>query len=406
MSSNIKIYYSIPEEFPPFRLDISELFSQSLAQKGLDITWYMRAPADHPTSGKFEYFSAPCFMPPKIKNPVKLGKLINKCLYWSFDIYYLAKSMFSGYEIIQVRDKYFAALLGLFFSKLSGNTFIYWCSYPYPEHTLNLADEAKGIKKILLKVQGKLAEFILYKIVIKHANHTFVQSLRMLEDIQSMGVSPEKMTPVPMGVPERVLSWARDQEVQVLPNTVAYVGTLSAVRRLHAIIEAFSLVVKSKPDAILMMVGDGDNPSERQALEDYVRELGIAESVIFTGFIPIEEAWKIAASAAVCLSPFYPTKILSSTSPTKLVEYLALGRPVVCNNHPEQSRIIEESGAGLCVEWSASSFAEAVLYLLTHAEQAEAMGVKGPAWVKENRTYPIISNQVWNKYQLLLESHK
>lgn len=406
MSNNIRIYYSIPEEFPPFRLDISELFSQSLAQKGLNITWYMRAPADHSASRKVEYFSAVCFMPPKLKNPVKLGKVINKFLYWSFDVFYLAKSMFSGYEIIQVRDKYFAALLGLFFSKLSGNTFIYWCSYPYPEHTLDLADKAKGIKRIMLKVQGKLAEFILYKIVIKYANHTFVQSVKMLEDIQSMGVSSEKMTPVPMGVPERILSWTRDQDVQVFPNRVVYVGTLSAVRRLHAIIEAFSLVVKSQPGAILMMVGDGDNPSERQALEDYARELGIAESVIFTGFIPMEEAWKIAASAAVCLSPFYPTKILSSTSPTKLVEYLALGRPVVCNNHPEQSRIIEESGAGLCVEWSASSFAEAVLYLLTHAEQAEAMAVKGPAWVKENRTYPIISNQVWNKYQLLLESHK
>lgn len=406
MRNNIRIYYSVPEEFPPFRLDISELFSQSLAQKGLDITWYMRAPADHSGSSNIEYFSAPCFIPPKINKFGKLAKVINKFLYWSFDVFYLAKSMFSGYEIIQVRDKYFAALLGLFFSKLSGNTFIYWCSYPYPEHTLDLAEKAKGIKRVLLKIQGNLAEIILYKIVIKHADHTFVQSTRMLEDIQSMGVSAEKMTPVPMGVPERVLSWAKDHQVQVQPNTVVYVGTLSAVRRLHAIIEAFSLVVKAKPDAILMMVGDGDNPSERKSLEDYALKLGIAQSVIFTGFIPIEDAWKIAASSAVCLSPFYPTKILSSTSPTKLVEYLALGRPVVCNNHPEQSRIIQESGAGLCVEWSAHSFAEAVLYLLNHSKQADAMGEKGPAWVKANRTYPIISNQVWNKYQLLLESHK
>lgn len=406
MKENIKIYYSIPEEYPPFRLDIMELFSKSLAQKGLDLTWFMRAPSKQLDSNILEYFGAPCFIPPKLHKPGKLANLINKLFYWIVDIYRLGKSMRSGYQIIQVRDKYFAALFGLIFSKITGNTFVYWCSYPYPEHTLDIASKAKGLKKIVLKVQGYLAELILYKVVIKYADHTFVQSLKMLEDIQRTGADSLRMTPVPMGVPERLLSWTKDNNVQVIPNTVVYIGTLSAVRRLHVVIEAFSLIATANPNATLMMVGDGDHPSERQSLEDYAKELGVADRVVFTGFIPMEQAWKFAAGAAVCLSPFYPTKILSSTSPTKLVEYLALGRPVVCNNHPEQSQIITDSGAGLCVEWSAKSFADAILFLLTNIEEAEAMGAKGPQWVKTYRTYPIIANQVWEKYQLLLESHK
>ncbi|MBV8633327.1 MAG: glycosyltransferase, partial [Burkholderiaceae bacterium] len=96
-------------------------------------------------------------------------------------------------------------------------------------------------------------------------------------------------------------------------------------------------------------------------------------------------------------------KVLDVGSPTKLVEYMALGRPVVCNNHPEQSAILAECPAGLCVEWSAAAFAEAMLELLQNPEEAEAMGARGPAWVASNRTYPILATQVWNRYQSILE---
>jgi glycosyltransferase involved in cell wall biosynthesis len=132
----------------------------------------------------------------------------------------------------------------------------------------------------------------------------------------------------------------------------------------------------------------------------------LADVVQFTGFVPIEKAWSYAASAAVCMSPFYPTPVLNSASPTKLVEYLALGRPVVCNNHPEQSEIIKESGAGLCVNWGAQAFADAMVWMLEHPDEAETMAAKGPAWVAANRTYPIIAENVWRKYQELLQVAK
>jgi len=151
-----------------------------------------------------------------------------------------------------------------------------------------------------------------------------------------------------------------------------------------------------------VMVGDGDLSHERPALEQQVAALGLSDAVTFTGFVPIEEAWSFAASAAVCVSPFFPTKVLASTSPTKLVEYMAIGRPVVCNDHPEQSEIIRESGAGTCVAWGANEFADAIVWMLENPQEAELMGAQGPAWVEANRTYPIITEKVWQRYQSIL----
>jgi glycosyltransferase involved in cell wall biosynthesis len=181
-----------------------------------------------------------------------------------------------------------------------------------------------------------------------------------------------------------------------------YLGTLAAVRKLDMLLDAFLLVKQSVPNAQLMFVGDGDAPAERHALGEKAEALGLGDDVIFTGFVPMEEAWALSASAAVCLSPFYPTPVLASTSPTKLVEYLALGRPVVCNDHPEQSQIILESDAGLCVAWSAQAFALAIVRLLGDPKAAEAMAANGPNWVSEHRTYRNIAGKVYAKYIQLL----
>jgi hypothetical protein len=40
---------------------------------------------------------------------------------------------------------------------------------------------------------------------------------------------------------------------------------------------------------------------------------------------------------------------LNPASPTKLVEYMALGKAVVANDHPDQRMVLEQSGAGICV---------------------------------------------------------
>jgi len=72
--------------------------------------------------------------------------------------------------------------------------------------------------------------------------------------------------------------------------------------------------------------------------------------VVFVGQLPQPEALVYVQESDVCTSPFYPTPILQSASPTKLVEYL---RPAtrVANDHPEQRRVIEDSGAGICTPY-------------------------------------------------------
>lgn len=399
--SRFKIYYSIEDNFPPYRVDVSVLFGSYLAKRGVDIEWYMRrATIKH---GMLEdHCGQKVHLPFYIEHKGILAKIFNKASFWLCDIWQLIRCLMKKTEIIQVRDKYIAALVGLLIASLKGIPFIYWCSYPFPEHYLELAKTSSGFRRIYCYINGSVGFFILYKIVIPLSRHSFVQSEQMKWNMASYGVETDKMTPIPMGVPDRIFSLKKNAVPILNAKQIVYIGTLAAIRRMHVLIEAFAIVLKHLPEAKLVLVGDGDVPSERLDLQKLTRQLGLDKAVEFTGFLPIDEAWQIAATSQCCVSPIYPTPVLNVGSPTKLVEYMALGRPVVCNNHPEQSEIISQSGAGLCIEWGVNTFADAMIWILEHPDQAEAMGAKGPDWVLKSRTYSVIANNVMQKYQEIL----
>jgi glycosyltransferase involved in cell wall biosynthesis len=175
---------------------------------------------------------------------------------------------------------------------------------------------------------------------------------------------------------------------------VVYLGTLARNRRLDAIVRAFGLVVDAVPRAKLYLVGGGDDEQDVELLQREVTRLALGEHVVFTGFLPRAQALEHVAQAVVCLSPFYPTPIFNSTSPTKLIEYMAMGRAVIGNRHPEQRVLIEDSEGGLCVEWDERAFADAMIALLRDPARAAEMGQRGQRYIREHRNYERIADLV------------
>ena len=400
---HIKIIYVIWDYFPPWRLDVGHLFGDQLPRLGATVTWSMWRDKPGPCQSCV-WQGQRVLLPMSVGRSGRGARIISRLTHSVCDVLLFFRMLFGErYDIVQVRDvRYMAAFFGWLVARIRGSKFTYWLSYPSPEHCLELARGSHGLLRVLRWLQGTTSYWFVYKWLMHRADHVFVQSEQMKRDVSAYGVPMDKMTAVPMGVPPALLDWQASNPTEVVPGRVVYVGTMARVRGLETLIEAFAQVVAQRPDASLIMVGDGDLPSERAFLEQEVSRLGISDHVRFTGFVPMEEAWRYAASAQICVSPIYPNFVLRAGSPTKLNEYFALGRPVVANDHPEQSTAIDDSGAGLCVPWGTDDFAGAILQLLNNPQMAETMAAKGPAWVKENRTYDRIANQVMARYQSLI----
>jgi glycosyltransferase involved in cell wall biosynthesis len=403
----MKLFYFATDTHPSWRVDLTELFSKELAALGVRIDWSLR----REKSGIWEVLhrnGERIYLPLAITGIPLLTPIVRRVGELLGEIGLLFKFLLGErYDVIQVRDdRYTAALVGWFAARIRGSKFTYWVSFPFPENDFEKAKLSRGVKQQLFRIRGTLTKWWLYKFVLHKADHVFVQSERMRMDIAAFGVDLAKMTAVPMGVPPRLIEWRKTAQSEIDANSVVYLGSLARSRRLEMILTAYSIVLKQCPNARLYMVGRGDTVSDHHFLEDECRRIGVEEGVRFTGFVPMEQAWEMASKAAVCLSPIMPIPIFMVASPTKLYEYLALGRPVVANEQPEQSATLAESGAGLSVAWSAEDFAAAIIHLLKHPAEAEEMGRKGPAWVDGNCSYDRIAAGVYQQYQSVLSGAK
>ncbi|MBI4754077.1 MAG: glycosyltransferase family 4 protein [Betaproteobacteria bacterium] len=309
------------------------------------------------------------------------------------------------YDAIQVRDLPLSAAFALRVARRRGLPFYYWMSYPMPEGHIALARDqglSAGLMKFLFHwVYGRVGRLLLYRWVLPRANHVFVQSERMKADLAVLGIPQDRMTPVPMGVDLDAIAGTPlppppDPRLAAR-RVIVYLGTLDRPRRIEVLFAMLARVLREEPRALLVLVGDTQDAPHRTWLEGQARATGVAEHVLWTGWLPMAQGWRHVRAAEVGLSPFPRGFLLDSASPTKVPEYLALGVPVVCNDNPDQQAVIDTSGAGRCVPYSAEDFAQAVLELLRlPPQERQAMAERGRQFVARERHYPGLAATVAN----------
>lgn len=312
------------------------------------------------------------------------------------------------YDALQVRDKVFAAVFVLWAAHRLGKLPVfYWMSFPMSESYIDIARQ-EGVsvgfcRWLFLALKGYLGQTLLYRYVLPRCTHIFVQSERMREDLSARGVPRDRMTPVPMGVDlERAMpqrSEAFEHERLRGKRAIAYLGTFDRTRRLEFLLEVMQQLADDVPDAMLLMIGDGSLPQERQRLERYAEKLNIQERIVWTGWVSSAEAWQWLARADVAVSLFPRGHLLDSASPTKVVEYMALGVPVVANDQPDQKAVLDQSAAGLCTPMEHGAFAAAIKRILSNPGLAASMRQAGPRYVAAERSYATIAASVAHAYQ-------
>lgn len=389
------------DRFPPFRPDVEVLFAQQIGTMGNRIDWIMQSDTPRRRAGTERLGDATVWVGARTAGSSALSKAWRIIQGTLHDISAVRRAPADGYDLVQVKDKFAGAIVGLLGARRRGVRFVYWLSFPFPEAWLYTARTGAANHPLVNWIRGHLFGALLYRVILPRADLVFVQSEQMKADLVAKGLDGQRMRPVPMGVADSLLTDAASVDVRPEPNTLLYLGTMTRARRIEFVIETLAKVLETIPDARLIMVGG--EPEDIARLQQFAGSLKVSRHVVFTGKLPQADALAQVRSAGVCLSPFLPTPILNSTSPTKLVEYMAVGRPVVANQHPEQSRVIEESGGGLCVPYEPEAFAQAAIRILEDPALAESMGARAREYARR-RAYSCIARDVIDEYHRLLEA--
>jgi len=109
---------------------------------------------------------------------------------------------------------------------------------------------------------------------------------------------------------------------------VGYVGVMGKQEGIDLLLQAVQLIVLhlERTDIHFGLVGGG---TELPAMQQLARDLGIADYVTFTGRVPDAELLEMLNTADICVNPDRANEMNDRSTMNKIMEYMALGKPVV-----------------------------------------------------------------------------
>jgi glycosyltransferase involved in cell wall biosynthesis len=400
-----KLLYSIADGWPTDRPDVLTLFGKELVRHGITCDLVAQCSRGAPDE------VAPWPAGAARLCPRTGSRIRDQLLAFWHDCRTLLKARAADYDAIQVRDKVFAGVFGLLCARWQRLPFFYWMSFPMSEGFIDLArrhGRSLGtLRWLFVTTKGYLGKYLIYRLLLPHCDHVFVQSERMASDLAERGIRPGHVTAVPMGVDlERLtnLAPAPGALSQQLAGrrVIGWLGALDRTRRVDFLFEVLATLRAVVPDLCLLLVGDAQEEADRRWLRREAEKLHVADAIVWTGWVSPQLAWACVRRAEVAVSILPRGELFDWASPTKVVEYLALGLPVVANDQPDQRTVLEESGAGLSVAMTVQDFAAAILRLLHDKDLAAAMSDRGPEYVGRQRSYALLGEQVAEVYRALL----
>jgi len=183
--------------------------------------------------------------------------------------------------------------------------------------------------------------------------------------------------------PLDVTPWAGPGEA----DRVVYLGRASRGRGAEFLAEVAS---RLSPAIGMDVVGPVD---------DDVRSVLEASPATVHGFVPNPEALSIAGGARAGLALLDDLPNYRHSTPTKVLEYLAHGLPVITTPLPEARRIVEESGGGVVVPHGDADAVVDVVEALGDPDVRAPMVMSGRRWVADNANWSTDAGRMLQAYR-------
>jgi glycosyltransferase involved in cell wall biosynthesis len=172
---------------------------------------------------------------------------------------------------------------------------------------------------------------------------------------------------------------------------VGYVGVMNSQEGLDILLDVAERIKNlGREDIHFACVGGGP---ELPNLRRLVREKQLESMVTFTGFVSEKELLEILSTSDVCVNPDKPCEMNSMSTMIKIMEYMALGKPIVQFEGIEGR--FSAQGSSLYSDGAdhVADFADKILWLLDHPDERSRMGELGRRRIEKELAWEY---SVWN----------
>jgi glycosyltransferase involved in cell wall biosynthesis len=212
-----------------------------------------------------------------------------------------------------------------------------------------------------------------------------VDPLRVAVEADAVDLARFKSLPPPA---EAKVRWGLPADLPVIGYAGSLVAKNTLEKGVRELLDALAILKKRNVRVTGFILGGP--PSWRKIYEEHSCSIDLsAEDVIFHDRIPSPEVSRALAACDVCvypaprsLDPFF----LRDTSPLKLFEYLASGRPVVCADLPPIRDVVDDGIVRFCRAGDPVAIADGIQWVLEHPAEAAELARTGRE-VAEHHTW-------------------
>jgi glycosyltransferase involved in cell wall biosynthesis len=153
---------------------------------------------------------------------------------------------------------------------------------------------------------------------------------------------------------------------------VGYVGTMSHQEGLDILLDAVQQIkTQRRRDVHFTCIGGGPALAH---LCQLVKKRDLGDIINFTGRVSDQELLEVLSTADVCVNPDKPCKMNDISTMIKIMEYMALGKPIVQFDLKEGRFTAQEASLYSNAQDPVTEFAANILWLLDHPEERKRMG--------------------------------
>ncbi|MBX3421918.1 MAG: glycosyltransferase [Pirellulaceae bacterium] len=370
--------------------------SQVLSAAGYELT--VICPTNRLATRKYETVDGVRVF--RYPQPPELGGLLGYMIEYGYSIVMqfllsLFVMMRGGFDAIHMHTPPDVNAIIPAFYRLFGKRFIYDLHDLSPElyHAQRLGRGNRLVTKVLLGFE-KFASRTADLLIATNETQRQVQ-------IRRCGAQPVRCHVVRNGPNESFLqaktSAARPSGESLI--VIGYVGVMGIQDGVDYLVRAIDIVVRQyrRDDLRVVLVGHGAALSELQAL---TRSLGLQDIITFTGRIPFADIPAMIAEFDICCTPDPSNPYNDSCTTIKTMEYMALGKPVVCFETPEN---IKTAGAAALYakDNDIQQYARLINQLMGDVELRQKLGAVGRERIEKQLAWKHQASQLVHAYDSL-----
>lgn len=181
---------------------------------------------------------------------------------------------------------------------------------------------------------------------------------------------------------------------------ILFLSRLDPKKGLDLLFPAFRQVRERHPEALLVIAGSGSEPYEAE-LRRMAEAAGVAEDVVWTGFLGGEAKRSALAAADLFVLPSY-----AENFGIAVVEALAAGLPLVLSDQVGVAGEIGAAGAGLVTQCAVEPLSERILQVIEQPDLRRELRTRGRDLAQQRYSSQAMTRGLLELYESVLAGRR